>query len=155
MSACLPALLPLRLCGEVWAGGAVKERCGRAPGQKRGHVKPGTVSHARMVTWSREAGMRPSDRSSSISCVVRGSRPGLDLPAAYGWSVGVSRSRGAQFDLSVRPACQPLCGGCHRRRPVPVPAEAEPSALVASNNEMGTVSVGHACMPCMRRPSVR
>ena len=136
MSACVPACLPCCLCGEAMCAPDL----GR--GQKRGHVKPGTVSHARsMVTWNREA---PSDRSSSISCVcvARGSRPGLGRLAGCVHAVGVCRSRGAQFDdLSVRlpPACpSALCAAAAAfvvalaaesppsRVPVPAPAEAEP-----------------------------
>lgn len=103
MSACLPECL----CGTggcVWAGpGGRGQRAVWPPGQKRGHVKPGTVSHAHMGTWRTTGGRR--GRTNEATGVLR------LLQCCARWT-RVCRSRGAQFDLSVCLSVRPCLLSC-------------------------------------------
>lgn len=75
---CLSGCLP---CWRVCGPGARSKSGVAAPGQKRGHVKPGTVSHA--TTYGDVEEMRRGHRRSSA-------RPGCRCPLAAASCVGAS-----------------------------------------------------------------
>lgn len=102
-------MLPASAC----VGGG--QRAVWPPGQKRGHVKPGTVSHAHMGTWRTTGGGEGRGRANEATPELRwlccAARPAgvaglrlLPCCCCARWS-RVRRSRGAQFDLSVRASC--------------------------------------------------
>lgn len=91
-----------------WGGG---QRAVWPPGQKRGHVKPGTVSHAHMGTWrTTGGGERPRRSLRWLCCAAR--------PAAVAGLRLLLRALESSSPItrgtvrSVRP-CLLSCRGCH------------------------------------------